>query len=603
MLAAFLALQSVIVAAWWRWLTPRSAGWSVAERLMSAGVLAVAQIVGVSLLLGWCGLLAPRPLVLLVAAVSVALLMSPLPRATAAAAEVAPPARSIWIARANLALAAIVLPTIGVILVRGVLAPDFGWDGMRYHLPISALMLQTGGFAFPRAHNSVINGYPKVAEIWTAWVLAFFGDDRWVGLAQLPFLALAMLATYAGARRLAVSRAAALTGALLWPCVPVVLSQISVAYIDLVLASLLLSAVALILSARVVAPSALPAALGSALGLLLGAKFTALLFVPVLYVVFAVVGLRVHGRRLLPGLAFAALLILFFGSDTYVRNVRQYGNPVYPYRAEVLGHHLPGPLSAMSVYGVAETRDVPPVVSHFRSWSAVDVIAASSLYGGFGAAAPFLAAVFAVALATALRRRDWPWLLLFALFALLLYLTPIGFRLRFVLYLLGLGGICLGRLVDGATPWARTAWLAALVIVAVVSCAQLLAVELPLLRAVDGTRADTCRNAPTVLFRPAYLWLREHAPAGSTVLSFPPPPGPFDYCLWTPTFSNRLVYAIAPNTAELERLAVTQPDALFFLPNENAVHAAFVASDPARWRTLFADPAVTIVSPAPATNP
>src|SRR5689334_23784915 len=39
---------------------------------------------------------------------------------------------------------------------------------------------------------------------------------------------------------------------LLWPCVPVVLSQISVAYIDLVLASLLLSAVALILSARVV---------------------------------------------------------------------------------------------------------------------------------------------------------------------------------------------------------------------------------------------------------------------------------------------------------------------------------------------------------------
>jgi hypothetical protein len=77
-LIAFLALNGVIVAAWWRWLTPRSAGLTDAERLMCAAVLGFAQIIGVSLVLGWCGVLSPPPLVLLVAAGSVVLLLVPL---------------------------------------------------------------------------------------------------------------------------------------------------------------------------------------------------------------------------------------------------------------------------------------------------------------------------------------------------------------------------------------------------------------------------------------------------------------------------------------------------------------------------------------------
>jgi hypothetical protein len=64
---------------------------------------------------------------------------------------------------------------------------------------MSALMRQTRRLAFPPVHNPVIAAYPKSGEIWSHWILAFFGDDRWLGIAQLPFLLIAMLATYCAA--------------------------------------------------------------------------------------------------------------------------------------------------------------------------------------------------------------------------------------------------------------------------------------------------------------------------------------------------------------------------------------------------------------------
>ncbi|HSQ00563.1 MAG TPA: hypothetical protein VL049_25350 [Candidatus Dormibacteraeota bacterium] len=604
MLAAFLALQGVIVFAWWRRLAPHGAGLSAAERLLCAGVLAVAQIVAASLLLGWCGALSPRALLLLVVAITVAVSCVPLPQGEGQDEGVrpgaAPAAPSIWVSRANLALAALFLPTVGLIVVRGVLAPDFGWDGLRYHLPMGALMLQTGQLDFPPAHNPVIVGYPKAAEIWAHWILAFFGNDRWVGLAQLPFLPLAMLAIFCAGRRLGAGRAAATAGALLLPCAPVVLSQITVGYNDVVLSALLLVAVALTLAARQSVASALPLTLGATLGLLLGTKFTALVFAPLLYATFALVTWRARGRRALPGLAAAAALALLLGADTYLRNAWQHGNPVYPYQTTMLGRTLPGPVPDTSVYGIHETSNVSPAVRLLRSWSAVSVINASDLYGGFGAAAPLLVILVALSLIVAARERDLTRLWLLALFATLVALTPLNFRLRFVIYLLGLGGICLSHLLERGAPPARAALLAATLAVAAVTCAQLWSAELPRLRRARGLRPDACREAPMKPWRSAFLWVREHATAGSTVLTFPQPNGPFPYCLWTPTFSNRVEFANAESPAELERLAATRAGAFFFLPHASSAYSSWTRTDPGVWQTLFADHAVTIVTPATA---
>ena len=175
------------------------------------------------------------------------------------------------------------------------------------------------------------------------WMLAFLGNDRWLGLAQLPFLFLAMLAIYAAARRLGATGAAATTGALLFACAPVVLSQVTVGYNDVFLTAVLLVAVAVGLAARQSSAPALPLSLGAALGLLLGTKFPAVLFVAVLYAAFACVALRAaRAPRPAGSPAGGRRLALLLGGDTYVRNWRQHGNPVYPYATKVLGVKLPG---------------------------------------------------------------------------------------------------------------------------------------------------------------------------------------------------------------------------------------------------------------------
>jgi hypothetical protein len=497
-------------------------------------------------------------------------------------------------------LIAILLPTLALVAVRGVVAPNFGWDGLRYHLPMTAFMAQTGGFDYPSGHNPVIAAYPKEAEIWVHWMLAFLGNDRWLGLAQLPFLFLAMLATYAAARRFGATGAAATTGALLFACVPVVLSQVTVAYNDIFLTAVLLVAVAVVLAARQSSAPALPLSLGAALGLLLGTKYPAVLFVAVLYAAFACVALRARGRRALPGLLLAAGLALLLGGDTYVRNWRQHDNPVYPYATKVLGVKLPGPLSEDSVYGVAQTRALTVWERHYRSWTTFGATGASDLFGGFGAAAPVIAVILAVALVVAARRRDAPRLLLFALFALLFVLTPLNFRLRFVLYLVGLAGICLSDLLDRAAPVGRALLLGAAVATAMVTAAQLWPGEVQELQRSAGQRPDPCRAAPSPQVRPAYLWMREHAPPDSTVVAFPPPEGPFVYCLWTPTFSNRVEFADAADPAALGRLAANRPDALFFVPLQSPIYGVVSRTDPRRWRTIFSDEAVMIITPAAA---
>lgn len=593
-LVAFIALQTSVVAAWWRWLSPRAAGLTAAERLLCASVLAVAQIVGASLLLGWCGLLAPLPLLLAVLIGSGLLALSPLPpggdRGEGMSPEAAP---SKALSRGNLALVLLLLPTLALVVARGVHVPSFGWDGLNYHLPMSALMLQTGRFDFPPAHEPTIAAYPKTGEIWSHWFLAFFRDDRWVGVAQLPFLLVAMLATGCAARRLGASRAASMMAALLLPFAPVVLTQITVAYTDIILAALVLTVVALVLAAH--GAPALPLAVGAALGLLLGTKFTALVLAPLLYVAFALAVLRARGRRGLPALVVAALLAALLGGDTYLRNWRQHGNPVFPYRTTVLGWPLPGPRELSHVYGVAETRDAAPLARHLRSWSAVGVVGHSQIYGGFGVTGPFLAGVSAVALALAVRERDGVRLAVSALFAALTALTPVSFRLRFVIFLLGFGGICLSHVLDRAGPRLRAALVVAVLAVALATSAQIWRRELPALWHAGAARADPCREAEPPAFRPAYTWLRANAPAGSTVLVLPGVSRLFAYCLWTPAFTNRVEFVDAAVAADPERLTETTPGAILFLPHGSPA-SAHVAADPARWRILFADAAVTLAT-------
>ena len=603
-LITFLAVQSFVYVAWWRWVGARDAALTRAERLLCAAVLSIAQIVGASLLLGWVGWLALAPLLTVTLAASAATLFFSGDRfqlpggagLSAGAGRPAPPGKTAAALRVGIAgLALLFAVALVIALIRDALLPDPGWDGLKYHLPMSALMRQTQGLDFPAVHNPVIAGYPRNGEIWAHWILTFFGDERWVDLAQLPFLLLAVLATYAIARRLGSQRAAAAIGALLLPFAPVVLMQITTAYTDVALSALLLAAVALLLVRRDDASPAVGLSFGAALGLLIGSKFSGLGFGSILFAAFAFVVLRARRRESLAGLAGVALLAVLLGGDAYARNWRRHGNPFFPYRTSIAGLELPGPSAATQVYGVRETRDLSPFERQRRSWAAVDVVNQSALFGGFGITGPFLAAISLLSFVLALRARDRSRLAVFVIFAALFAVTPLNFRLRFVIYLLGLGGVSLAHGLDRAGPRWRALLIAAALGVAGFSTVQFWQTTLATRwrdPAVWSARADPCRDAEPPPFRAAYAWLRQQAPVGSTLVVFPGPDELFPYCLWTPSFSNRVAFAA---TADLTPYGA---EAILFLPHRSEAYARFSATDPVRWRTLFANDAVTLAAPA-----
>lgn len=592
-LLALVLLQSLIGLAWWRWLR-RAPQLTTEERLLCTGVLSVAQVVGVSLLLGWFGALSPLPLIGVVLAVSAALACFPGhavergPRA-AAMRRVAGPA--------TLVLEALLIVTLALALSRAVLSPDPGWDGLKYHLPMTALMRQTHGLDLPPARNPVIAAYPKSGEIWAHWLLAVTGDDRWLSLQQLPFLLLAMLAIWCAARRLGSSPAAAGVAALFFPFAPVVLAQITTAYTDVLLAAMVLTAVALVLAARVAPATPLGLALGAALGLLIGTKFTGATLAALLFGALAVAVLPGGDRRRWRLLALAGGLAVLLGGDAYARNWRQHGNPVFPYRTSVLGRDLPGSRSADDVYGAAETRDEAPLRRLLRSWSAVGMTSHSGVYGGFGIAWPVLAVVGLVSLALAVRERDRRRLAVYALFAALFVATPLHFRVRFVLFLLGAGCLALAHVLDRATPRWRPALVGAVLAAALIGAVQAGRAHW---RAMDGAplrRGDLCQAAPPPVYRPAYAWLRQHG-GGRPVLTFPGPEL-FPYCLWTPTVDNAVYFVDADGPQQLRTLADAHRDAILFLQDGTPAFGHYQAADRADWSVVFSDPFVTLVTAAP----
>ncbi|MEO8603189.1 MAG: glycosyltransferase family 39 protein [bacterium] len=596
-LIAFLAVQSAVWFAWWRWLRAHATGLTDAERLLCALLLGIAQVVAVSLLLGWLGWLAPRPLFIAVLG-SAGLLARTRARRADHQADGAgsrfAALRGIRAGRAVLLLGGLFTIALAMAVMRDALLPDAGWDGLRYHLPMIALMRQTHGLDFSAVHNPVIAAYPKDIELWSHWILAFFGHDRWVDLAQLPCLLLAILATYAIARRLGSRRAAAAFGALLPGFAPVVLMQITTAYTDLAQSALLLTVVALLLAWRDAASPGLGLSLGAALGLLLGSKFSGAAFALLLLAALALLTWRAHGRRHFAALVGVALLALLLGGETYARNWRCHGNPVFPYQVSVAGLQLPGPWPATGVYGFAETRELSPFERQRRSWAAIDIVHHSTLFGGFGVVGPFLAVVSAVSLALALRDRDTARLAVFALFATLFAVTPLSFRLRFVIYLLGLGGVSLGHLLDRAAPRPRVLLVGAGLAVAAISTVQYGQYTLADRWRDPGVwsrRADVCRDAGPAQFRPAYAWLRQTAAPDSRIVVYRGPDELSAYCLWTPRVDTRVEFAATDD------LTAAGAETLLFLPHRSPAYAHFAAADPSQWRIRFADDAVTIVSP------
>jgi hypothetical protein len=192
--------------------------------------------------------------------------------------------------------------------------PPNNWDSMSYHLPRAVEWLQRGGVTYvPGAATERMNALQPVGELEILWTLAFLGTDAAAALPQLLAELASLLAIYAIARRIDFGRPDAAFASLLAATLTQVALQSVTSQNDLVAASFVVAAAALILG-RSGSDVALA---GLALALALGTKLTSAYALPVL-VALALVTLS--RRRLAECAAAAAISFLLVGSYGYVLN-------------------------------------------------------------------------------------------------------------------------------------------------------------------------------------------------------------------------------------------------------------------------------------------
>ena len=218
------------------------------------------------------------------------------------------------------ALAALAVAVHLYLFVVGLTFPQSLPDTLLYHLPRAALWKQQHAVAYVLdAPDNRINAFPPVAEIEAMASMVLGEGDRYVGLVQLLALAAACSAIVGIARRLGLSRSAALFGALAFATFTVVALQTPTALNDLVVASLLIVCAYFALGSS-------RAELGlcaTALALGVGTKGTVVFALPVL----AAFVLASQPRSRWWSLAAAGASGLAAGSFWFVLNLVETGDP------------------------------------------------------------------------------------------------------------------------------------------------------------------------------------------------------------------------------------------------------------------------------------
>ena len=270
---------------------------------------------------------------------------------------------------------------LGVVTLAAYFLPVWQWDALGYHLPYVNFALQRGTFADIPVDVAYVSTYPHVVEhVFIAW-RALIPDDRLVELAHLPFGLLGATAVGVIAYRQG-ARASAVAAGAVWLTLPAVFLQLPTNYVDVASAALLLTAIAFVLSSVDCTRVILSAI---ALGMFLGSKPSAPLAAVLVFAALAVAAWR-SGLRTI---AFAAVVVLLLGGESYLTNLVRQGNPVWPVRFDLGPIHLPGrfPMSDLLASGAAAPRTQGSLAMRvFDSWTTIwpPVPAFDMRVGGLG---------------------------------------------------------------------------------------------------------------------------------------------------------------------------------------------------------------------------
>jgi hypothetical protein len=246
---------------------------------------------------------------------------------------------SVWLAT----WAAVILAVSSIMLPTKVVS-----DGPIYHLYFAARWWKAGRLflvACPFGENAATY-FPAGGDVWFAWLMVLFGNDRLARIGQGPFLLMAAVAAYAMARRLGVSVPSAVV-ATAWfvTCLPFLLFSFEANVDTLFIAGYLTAVYFGIRYALGDGGAGTLTLAGLAAGAAWGSKPTATVFIPPLLALGAavVVTRRAPWRSRLGHLAILVLTPLIPSGYWFARNAWLSGNPLYPLRISAFGRViLPG---------------------------------------------------------------------------------------------------------------------------------------------------------------------------------------------------------------------------------------------------------------------
>ncbi len=242
-------------------------------------------------------------------------------------------------------------------IVINFLNPPFGWDSLNYHFTFPVEWFKHGNFNTPITifDDPSPTYYPINGSLFYLWLIMPFKSVFLADLGQLPFFIIALISVYSIAQRIGLNKTNSFYSAVLLALIPNFFKQLQIAYVDVMVGALFLVCVNYLLALKEDFKLWNVLIYSLSLGLLIGTKTTALPFSVLLIIPFLLMFFKNYRKANL-GLIFI-LCIIFFGSFSYLRNLIETGNPLYPLDLSLLNIGIFKGVMGKATYA-----------SHFNAW-------------------------------------------------------------------------------------------------------------------------------------------------------------------------------------------------------------------------------------------
>lgn len=254
----------------------------------------------------------------------------------------------------------IILILIFYILLLIIIFPPHDWDGLYYHLGFVGYVIQEKTIWLSNAGSFWLEAYPKNGEMLSLWTAILLKNGIFVEGIQFLFLLFSFLAIYKIIKYFNFDIRYFYFFILFFIATPIVFSQTTTSYVDLMQVCLFIILLSLFLNLLREKASFLEIfVLGMGSGFLIGIKYFSIIFLFLILLFLFLSNIKIFKKYFI--LLF--LISSIFGSIWYVKNYIQFNNPLYPFKIKILNFDFPGDLTIESFKNEAY---------HGSNWNRID---------------------------------------------------------------------------------------------------------------------------------------------------------------------------------------------------------------------------------------